>query len=368
MDANDGKPWWEWADSVKHRKQKALADAEFKLAEDITYHKLTQFFFYRQWRALKEYANKKEIKIIGDIPIFVAMNSADVWAHPENYYLDDNGMPTVVAGVPPDYFSKTGQLWGNPLYRWKAMKNNGYKWWVERLRSMLELCDIVRIDHFRGFVAYWEVDAKEKTAINGRWVKGPGKDLFKVLKKELGEVAVIAEDLGLITPKVKKLRDDLKLPGMKILQFGFGVGPHNIYLPHNHVENCVIYTGTHDNDTTVGWYKSASKNERDHVRRYFNCSNDDAVLKLMRAVWSSTAKYAVVPMQDILGLGSEHRMNTPGTSKNNWEFRFQFSWLNDAQKEMLKYHTELFGRGALEEVKELDPDELDPDKPITRKN
>lgn len=345
LEANGYQLWNKWDKALALRDEKAINKAKLELKDDIEYHNLIQFIFYQQWKKLKQYANSKNIKIVGDIPIFVAQNSADVWANPGQFYLDRDGYPQYIAGVPPDYFSKTGQLWGNPLYRWKEMQKDGYSWWVSRIKALLELVDIIRIDHFRGFSAYWEVPYGEKTAVKGRWVKGPGHDFFNVLKSKLGDsLPLIAEDLGIITEDVEELRDDFNLPGMKILQFAFGGKAQNAYLPHNHIENSVIYTGTHDNDTTPGWYQKTDAKTKDHVRRYFNCSDDAAPLELLRSAWASSSKWAVIPLQDILGLGSEARMNVPGKATGNWAWRFGWDSIKDSHIDMLKYHTDLFGR------------------------
>ncbi|MFP4458539.1 MAG: 4-alpha-glucanotransferase [Candidatus Zixiibacteriota bacterium] len=369
LEANDYRLWNTWPEELVHREKEALSKARNEYASQIEFHKLAQFVFYHQWNLLKRYANDKGIKIIGDIPIFVALNSADVWANPEKFYLDDKGNPTVVAGVPPDYFSKTGQLWGNPLYNWKKMKKAHYSWWINRIRAMLELVDIIRIDHFRGFAAYWEVPAGEKTAMNGRWVKGPGHDFFAALQRKLGhegqKLPLIAEDLGVITEDVEELRDDFHLPGMKILQFAFGGRAQNAYLPHNHIENCFVYTGTHDNNTTLGWYQKAAEKEKDHVRRYFNCSDDRAPLEIMRAAWGSNARWAVVPLQDVIGLDSSGRMNVPGTAKGNWQWRFQWDLIKQSHIAMLKYHADLYGRTSYEvEEKFADGKTPDPRKAV----
>ena len=269
------------------------------------------------------------IRVVGDAPIFVAHDSSDVWAHPELFYLDKLGQPMVVAGVPPDYFSPTGQLWGNPLYRWAAHKKDGYAWWLARLRAVLELVDIVRLDHFRGFAAYWEVPGRAKTAEIGRWTPAPGMHFFKVVRKELGELPIIAEDLGVITPDVVELRETYDLPGMKILQFGFGGDPNDPFLPHNYVTNCVVYTGTHDNDTALGWYERVSNKDKDFCRRYLARDGSDVSWDMVRAAWGSVAAFALAPMQDLLGLGNEGRMNYPGNPSGNWTWRMPASAAND---------------------------------------
>ena len=343
-EAHGGAAWKDWDVDLRTRKKRALGKFRDKNDETVTRHKLWQWLFYAQWLALKGYANDRNIKIVGDIPIFIAYDSADAWANPELYYLDDKGNPEVVAGVPPDYFSKTGQRWGNPLYRWKKMEKRGFAWWVSRFRSCLDFYDLIRVDHFRGFESYWEIPAENPTAEHGRWVKGPGQALFDTLKKELGDLPIIAEDLGIITPEVEKLRDDNGLPGMKVLQFAFAGGGSDFYLPHNYSENFVVYTGTHDNDTTQGWYNSAPRGERDFVRRYLARDDSAVVWELIRLAYSSVARYAVTPLQDVFQLGSGARMNTPGEAGGNWGWRFNEgqleSWIAPALADM----TEMYNR------------------------
>jgi len=323
-DAHDGAPWTEWEMPLRSRRPAALAEATAAHAAAIHAHKFNQWLFYRQWTQLKAYANKSQIRIVGDIPIFVALDSADTWTNPGEFFLDNKYQPTVVAGVPPDYFSATGQLWGNPLYRWKTMRKNGYAWWLRRIRAALRLYDIVRVDHFRGFAGYWEVPAGEETAENGRWVKGPGADFFEVVQKELGELPIIAEDLGEITPDVIELRNRFNLPGMKVLQFAFSTEASDKFLPHNFTSNFVVYSGTHDNDTSRGWYeKSSTPEERDFFRRYLRTDGSDPAWSLIDAAFRSVAVMAVVPLQDVLNLDTHARMNLPGTSSGNWTWRFR---------------------------------------------
>jgi len=321
-EAHQGKRWDEWPEPLRTRRPEALAAVRRELMEGVERQKFRQFLFFRQWDALRRHAAAKGIRIIGDVPIFVASDSADVWAHPDLFKLDEGLQPTVVAGVPPDYFSPTGQLWGNPLYRWEAHASAGFAWWTQRLRAALELVDQVRLDHFRGFAAAWEVPAGSLTAEKGIWVKGPGAGLLSKLREELGDLPLIAEDLGVITPDVEKLRDDFGLPGMKILQFAFS-GPDNPFLPHSYPGNCVVYTGTHDNDTTRGWYRSAPGMERDFCRRYLGRDGTDVVWDLIRAAWSSPAEFALAPMQDLLDLDSEARMNKPGKPSGSWTWRMR---------------------------------------------
>ena len=320
--AHCGSLWTTWPEELARREPSALAAARRHFHGDVRFHQFIQWCFDRQWKSLKKYANDRGVRLVGDLPIFVAHHSTDVWAHADLFYLDERGNPEVVAGVPPDYFSETGQRWGNPLYKWDVMKKKKFGWWVNRFRASLNLFDIVRIDHFRGFEAYWEIPATEKTAVKGRWVKAPGRDLFATILRRLGRLPIIAEDLGVITPEVTQLRDGFGLPGMKVLQFAFAEGPENAFLPHHHTPHCVVYTGTHDNDTTAGWYETATEHERDFVRRYTHSDGNEIQWALINAALRSVADTAVVPFQDVLGLGSRHRMNLPGTTQGNWEWRF----------------------------------------------
>lgn len=334
-EAHGGGTWIEWPEALRKREPTSLDEARHSLAHAISRFKFYQFIFFRQWYALKEYANRKGIQIIGDIPIFVASDSSDVWSNPELFFLDEERRPTVVAGVPPDYFSPTGQLWGNPLYDWDVHKKSGYAWWLERIRATLKLVDIIRIDHFRGFAGYWEIPAGNETAVQGRWVPGPGADFFHKVKSDLGELPILAEDLGVITPDVVELRDGFSLPGMKILQFAFS-GPDNPFLPHSFPQSCVVYTGTHDNDTAKGWYASAPENEKDFARRYLELDGSDFAWDLIRAAWSSVAVFALAPLQDFLNLGTEARMNYPSRLGGNWEWRMDEGALNDKVQERIK--------------------------------
>lgn len=344
-DAHNGQPWTAWPMPLRSRQPKALETAITAHAAPIHAHKFNQWLFFRQWQQLKSYANGKEIQIIGDIPIFVALDSADTWTNPDEFFLDETFQPTVVAGVPPDYFSATGQLWGNPLYRWEKMKANGYAWWLRRIRAALQLYDIVRIDHFRGFAGYWEVPAGEETAIHGQWVKGPGADLFDAIKNALGELPIIAEDLGEITPDVIALRDQFSLPGMKILQFAFSTDASDKFLPHNYTRNFIVYTGTHDNDTSVGWYQgSATDHERDHFRRYLRTDGHDPAWSLLDAAFRSVAVMALAPLQDLLSLDTRARMNFPGRAEGNWTWRFTPDQLNGLVAARLRETTLIYGR------------------------
>jgi 4-alpha-glucanotransferase len=320
-ESQGGVSWDNWSPTLRRREPQALAEFAAQNADAVRRQVFRQFVFFRQWQALREYAAQKGISIIGDAPIFVAYDSADAWSHPELFHLDAEGKPKVVAGVPPDYFSPTGQLWGNPLYNWDAHRQNGYAWWIERVRSTLQLFDIIRLDHFRGFAGYWEVPAGAPTAENGRWVPGPGAELFEAIRASLGKLPIIAEDLGEITPDVISLRDSLGLPGMKIFQFAFASDMEDPFLPHNFTPHCVAYTGTHDNDTTVGWYQSAPEKERDLVRRYLARSGENIAWDMMRAVWASVAVFSLAPMQDLLELPAEARMNFPGRPSGNWGWR-----------------------------------------------
>jgi 4-alpha-glucanotransferase len=345
-DAHGGVSWLEWDAPARLRDAAALARARTQQADVIGLHKFRQFLFFRQWFALKKYANDRGIKLIGDVPIFVSSDSSDVWANPELFQLDAERRPTCVAGVPPDYFSATGQLWGNPLYDWAALKQTGYRWWIERMRATLMQVDLVRVDHFRGFEAYWEIPAGMPTAEIGQWVKGPGAELFVALTGALGEhIPIIAEDLGIITPEVDALRNRFDLPGMRILQFAFGGATEDRFLPHTYeTRNTVVYTGTHDNDTTRGWYTTITERERDFVRRYLARDGSDIAWDLIRLAWASVADYAVAPLQDVLDLGSEARMNTPGTPSSNWSWRLPDNQLTRAIVDRLGDLTELYGR------------------------
>lgn len=343
---HDGKEWYKWEEKYRKPTQKIKAELKKLLKEEVKYYYFVQFIFYKEWAELKTYANKKDIMIIGDMPLFVSLDSADVWANQKLFQLDSKGYPTVVAGVPPDYFSETGQLWGNPLYNWKAHEKNGFQWWVARVRHQLGLTDYLRIDHFRGLESYWAVPAGEKTAMNGKWVKAPGKELFETIEKELGKgLPIIAEDLGTITPEVIELRDHFGFPGMKILQFAFDAEDESLFLPHQFTTtNCVCYTGTHDNNTTKGWYNEASEYSRDKVRRYMNTDGNSIHWDFLRTCLGTIAAYAIVPMQDILGLAEEGRMNVPGVAEDNWAWRYKKEDISDGLAEGLKATTRLYGR------------------------
>jgi 4-alpha-glucanotransferase len=360
-EAHGGQAWSSWEPALRARRPPALAQARHEHAETIEVQQFLQFLFFQQWLPLKAYANERHIQIIGDAPIFVAYDSADAWASPELFFLDSESKPTVVAGVPPDYFSETGQLWGNPLYRWERMASDGYAWWVARLRAAFTQVDILRLDHFRGFAAYWEVPADEETAINGRWVKGPGAALFSRLEQEFGPLPIIAEDLGLITPDVIVLRNQFALPGMIVLQFAFGGDAENLYLPHNHGRNCVVYSGTHDNNTSLGWFQGLSEREREHVRAYLGRDGNDIAWDLIRSAMMSVADLAVVPLQDVLRLGNDARMNTPGHPAGNWGWRFHPAALNDGLALGLHFFTSLYNRLPAALKPEPEPSDLEYD-------
>jgi 4-alpha-glucanotransferase len=354
-DAHGGLAWNEWEPALTRRTHAALERSREQLREEIEAHMFYQFLFFRQWFALKSYANDRDIKVVGDLPIFVAHDSADVWTNPEQFKLDKNGTPVVVAGVPPDYFSSTGQLWGNPLYNWERMLADGFKWWIERVRATLTTVDIARVDHFRGFAACWEIPGGDKTAERGQWVEAPGRELFTAIRKTLGELPIIAEDLGVITPDVVALREEFGFPGMRILQFGFGGDSKNIDLPHNYVPNVVAYTGTHDNDTTVGWFQSVAGEgstrtaeqielERTFCLNYLNTKGEEIHWDFIRGVLASVANTAIVPLQDLLGLGTEARMNLPNSTEGNWAWRYEAGVLTEALAIRLNELTRLYGR------------------------
>jgi 4-alpha-glucanotransferase len=348
-EARDGATWKDWESSLRTRDPAALKEARRSLASDLDFHRFVQFEFFRQWQALKSHVNALGIRIVGDIPIFVAHDSADVWANQDHFQLDDSGNPTVVAGVPPDYFSPTGQLWGNPHYRWDVMAERGFRWWVDRFTTLLKLVDIIRLDHFRGFAGAWEVPFGEDTAVKGRWVTGPGAALFRAVLDALGEVPIIAEDLGVITPDVEQLRDQFGFPGMVILQFAFGTDAANPGLPHNLERNSAVYTGTHDNDTTVGWFSSVSESERSRVREYLGTLGFDISWDLMRAAFASVAVLAVVPLQDVFRLGDSARMNLPGRASGNWAWRFSDGDFTQEHVRNLRRLSHTYGRAPTSE-------------------
>ena len=348
--------WNDWPADIRLREEKAIKTWSQKLEQVIWNEKLLQYLFWKQWSTLKRYANGRNVGIIGDIPIFVAYDSADVWANPDLFYLDKTGNPTVVAGVPPDYFSKTGQRWGNPLYRWDVIKQNGFEWWLARLQSIFEMVDVVRLDHFRGFEAYWEIPAEEPTAINGEWVKAPGEALFTAIREQLGELAIIAENLGLITPEVEALREQFGFPGMAVLQFAFDNNPMNTHLPHNCDANTVAYTGTHDNDTTLGWWHSLTDEQQQTITHYLGhdwLSTERVVKTLIAQAMRSVANVTIFPLQDVFNLGNEGRMNTPGAPSGNWTWRFDVDLLTKETNQWLYEMTKLYGRLPKKSVKSL---------------
>ena len=339
-----GKAWSAWPAALANREAAAITAALQERAEDISFHKYVQWLFFRQWAEVRRAADQRGIKIMGDVPIYVAWDSADVWSNRDIFQLNAAGEPTVVAGVPPDYFSTTGQRWGNPLYRWDVLQSTDYRWWVSRFRAALRFADVVRIDHFRGFAAYWEIPAAEPTAMNGRWMPGPGKALFDAIRTALGELPLVAEDLGFITPEVHELRNAIGVPGMKILQFAFSQtgSPH---LPHCYDSLTVVYTGTHDNDTARGWFDHAEPTEREFVSAYLGIARpEDAPAALIRAAYTCVARTAIVPVQDILSLGSEARMNRPGDGEDNWSWRFAAGALTEQHARQLHRLAEISGR------------------------
>jgi 4-alpha-glucanotransferase len=356
-DVHRGAIWTSWDPQIRQRDAQAVSEWSRKLASEIKAYKYWQFEFFQEWERLKNYCQQRAIRLMGDIPIYVAHDSADVWAHPDLFHLDDQGRPTVVSGVPPDYFSATGQLWGNPIYRWELLAADRYQWWIERFRGSLALFDMVRLDHFRGFEAYWEVPATEATAMNGRWVKGPGESLLSALQNAFGELPIVAENLGVITPPVEKLRKQFGLPGMSLLQFAFGTDPQGpSFRPHNYSRDLAAYTGGHDNDTTVGWWSSSGagdstrtpedvRKEHAFARAYLNFNDDSEINWVMiRAVLASVADLAIVPFQDVLGLGTEARMNLPGKVSGNWKWRYRPGALNAGLSARLRRLVTLYDR------------------------
>ncbi len=335
--AHSGKPWNTWKPELVRRDEEALNTARLEYAADITLYALTQYWFFSQWAMVQKVAHAKGIRIVGDIPIFVAHDSSDVWANQGLFALEPDGSPSVVAGVPPDYFSATGQLWGNPHYRFDVMAKDGFSWWLQRFEETFKTVDIVRVDHFRGFEAYWEIPGSAETAITGQWVKAPGIELFNAVRAKFGDLAIIAEDLGVITPEVEALRDGFNLPGMKILQFAFYGDQNDLFLPHMYSENCVVYTGTHDNDTTLGWWKSEPETVKSKAKTYLGVTGKDIVWDLIRAAWKSKAVMALAPLQDLLELDTEKRMNLPGSlGGTNWGWRYSSEVLSPGLAAKLK--------------------------------
>ncbi len=350
---HNGELWTNWDKSLVVRDKNSLSEWKEKLSEKIEYQKFIQFKFFEQWKNIKTYANKKGIKIVGDMPIFIAYDSADLWANKELFTVNEEGKLLTVAGVPPDYFSSTGQLWGNPLYRWDKMEEDDFLWWRKRIKSLLELVDIIRIDHFRGFEAFWEIPGDAPTAETGKWIKAPGEKLFSSLKKHLGELPILAEDLGVITKEVEALRDKFEFPGMKILQFAFGTGMERKFLPHNISKNCVVLTGSHDNDTTRAYFEKERNAGNDiftHAQKYLDYNGPDIAQKLIKAAYSTVADIVIIPMQDVLNLGAEARMNFPGKLGGNWTWRFEWKQIPAFLAEAYKELTVLYERPVPEKV------------------
>ncbi len=346
-DYHDGKPWNEWDKEIAQRKEKALNHFKNFLKDEIEFHKFIQFLFFQQWSELKSYTNSKGIKIIGDLPIFVAFDSADVWVNRNLFEVSEDGKPLFIAGVPPDYFSPTGQRWGNPHYKWEVMEKDDYKWWRERFSSLLKMTDIIRIDHFRGFYNYWKIPGDAPTAEKGEWVPGPGEKFFSTLEKYFGKLPIIAEDLGILVPEVYELRDKFGFPGMKILQFAFGSNGERKFLPHNYIRNCVVYTGSHDNDTTLGWWNSIQNDGTDTKEFFLNYSGSNGIdicKDMIRLAYSSIADLVIIPLQDFLRLGSEARMNFPGKPDGNWSWRFNWNQITDSLIEEIKTFIKIFER------------------------
>lgn len=364
-DANGGIAFLDWPEEQAHPSAEGKKALQKKYEKEMMYYSFLQYIFFRQWSVVRAYANNAGIKIVGDIPIFVSMDSADVWANPEMFRLDSKGYPTVVAGVPPDYFSETGQLWGNPLYDWEKHEKTGYAWWISRIKNQLKVFDFIRIDHFRGFAGYWAIPYGDKTAVGGKWVKGPGHSLFDAIVKEFGkDLPIWAEDLGVITDDVEELRDAYGLPGMKVLQFAFADINDNDMMPYRFAgDNYICYTGTHDNDTSLGWYMSLDEEHKDKVRIYMNTSGDNIHWDMIRTAMASTAKYSVYPMQDLLGYGCDCRMNTPAVPYGNWQFRVRESNFNDGLADYLRMLTGIFGRLPLDPSE----DEEEEDKEVVEK-
>jgi 4-alpha-glucanotransferase len=353
---HNGVAWPEWEETIAFRKGNAVEKWKEKLYDEVNYYKFIQFIFDKQWNNLKEYVHKSGIKIIGDLPIFIAYDSSDLWSNKEQFTVRKDGSLEFVAGVPPDYFSATGQLWGNPLYKWKVMEKDNFHWWLKRISKLLEMVDIIRIDHFRGLDAYWEIPGGAETAIKGRWVKAPGEKLFSTIKKNLGELPIIAEDLGVITPSVEALRDKFEFPGIKILQFAFGENMEKKFLPHNHIKNCIVHTGSHDNETTRGFFES-EKEKRSGIyewaQNYLNYYGDNIVFELIKTVYASVSNIVVIPMQDMLNLGNEARMNMPSTLGGNWVWRFTWDQIHSNLAITYREMTRLYERPPVKKNDEV---------------
>jgi len=346
------QPWQKWAEEHRLRDADALKNFRESHSDAIEFWVFLQWVFYKQWLSLKNYANSNGVEIIGDMPIYVSADSSDTWAHPDLFYFDEGSHPVAVAGCPPDAFSETGQLWGNPLYDWTQNEENGFEWWIDRMRSSMELYDVIRIDHFRGFESYWEIPAQDKTAENGHWVKGPGMKLFKAIHEAIPSMRIIAEDLGFLTEEVIQLVADSGYPGMKVLQFAFDSREESDYLPHNYDSHCIVYTGTHDNDTVMGWFETAAKEDVVLAKEYLSLTEDEGYnWGYIRGAWSSVAQTAIAPMQDFLGLASDHRMNIPSTIGGNWEWRVREEDLSDALAKRMHRLTKIYGRLEKEHAK-----------------
>lgn len=344
-DKNEGRPWEKWEQGIKFRKPAAMEEAKKELSREIQFYEMLQYLFYKQWSLLKAYANERGIRIIGDTPIYVAGDSADVWANPSQFFLDEELLPIAVAGCPPDAFSEDGQLWGNPLFNWEAMKKDGYVWWCRRVGHMTKLFDVVRIDHFRGFDSYYAIPYGDETARNGRWKEGPGMELFNAIERALGKVDIIVEDLGFLTDSVKKLLADSGFPGMKLIQFAFDSREDGDYLPHNYKNHCVVYTGTHDNDTIEGWMKKAPRDSVKFAKEYLRLNKEEGYhWGMMKGAWASVGDMCIVTMQDLLGIGSEGRMNTPSTFGGNWKWRMKKDAIGKGLAEKIRSNMQLYGR------------------------
>lgn len=364
-EARNGESWTEWPLEIIKREPEALLRIRGKLEHRINVHKFWQFLFDRQWQALKSFCNQRAITIFGDLPIYVAHDSADVWGNQQLFFLNERGNPIVVAGVPPDYFSETGQRWGNPIYRWDKMREQGFAWWTQRLSRMFEMVDLLRLDHFRAFEAYWEIPAEEETAVNGEWIEGPGAPFFETIRERLGKLPIVAEDLGIITPGVRQLMKQFDFPGMAVLQFAFDSDVDSDYLPHNYQPNVIAYTGTHDNDTTVGWWHQRTNNHEseqmaranDFIRHYVHLDRygeKDIHWAFMRVVAASVADNVIFPLQDVLGLGSDARMNTPGSPYENWTWRLRHEMLDEDVESQLRRQTQIYGRSSKRRIREFD--------------
>ncbi|HLB31240.1 MAG TPA: 4-alpha-glucanotransferase [Gammaproteobacteria bacterium] len=343
-ETEDMRPWWQWPAALAGRETAALEEFSLEHREAIEEYRFEQHLFFSQWENLRRKARERNILLFGDMPLFVAHDSVDVWANQQCFLLDSRGQPTVVAGVPPDYFSATGQRWGNPIYNWECLRADGYRWWLSRLRTHLEHFDIVRLDHFRGFASYWEIPAHCETAVGGRWVDAPGRDLLTAMAREFGDLPLVAEDLGTVSPEMLKLRDDFGLPGMMVLQFAFDSDAKNPYLPHNHVRNSVVYTGTHDNNTSLGWFYGLNEERQKQVLEYLLYPQDAMPWPLLQTALGSVGGTAILPMQDLLGLDGSHRMNTPGTTVNNWRWKFDWEWISPDLVARLRHLNRLYGR------------------------